>query len=616
MVNREEVLAVELPKELEEFIGDYHVALQKRADLGLLGESEFRCYRRYIQMYQSHMYQFDGQGLRRMFRFIGLIIYIDEDGKPHRLKLYPAQKFMLCGIFSFKTEDGRYVVNEANFYIGRRNGKSFLLSVLAHYLMNGSKYRNERLILASCKGQNATICFNEFVNATETNPDLRELYTNINRTSCWARSGVTGNTLEMFRTGAGAKKSLDGFTNKVAIIDEEMLCDEIITKTIQGGQTSFKDRLLVTMSTAQFTVGGENHKKWIRLRKQLYENALPDNQFLFLAEPDTEDLAGKDYANINLWGKANPCLLFETDGFTIKKHIKKTYLQMAKEAVNKRGFDLQNFITKNCNVWYSAEERSLCTYDQMKACEVKYGFDDIIKAGYVNWYLGIDFSQVLDLSSVAIMTYYGVNIEGNIVTVEETPAKWRLFIHVLSWLPKNRLQQHIDTDQFSYMDYVDKELFLCTGGGGDNIDTTQIYEHISELFFKKGINIVTTTADPYNFAGVQDRFDDISATVILQNQTPKALSQYIEAYGKAWKDGTIAIQRGHEEILEKAMTNCLLVRNSSGYYSVEKMTLRADSNIRIDPVDASLNGFIACYIDHNRNEANGDEIVDDWLSKF
>lgn len=87
----------------------------------------------------------------------------------------------------------------------------------------------------------------------------------------------------MFRTGSGAKKSLDGFTNRVAVIDEEMLCDEIITKTIQDGQGHYKDKLLVTMSTAQFEIGGTNHKKWLSLEKNLLEGTLPDENFLFCA---------------------------------------------------------------------------------------------------------------------------------------------------------------------------------------------------------------------------------------------------------------------------------------------------------------------------------------------
>ena len=133
---------------------------------------------------------------------------------------------------------------------------------------------------------------------------------------------------------------------------------------------------------------------------------------------------------------------------------------------------------------------------------------------------------------------------------------------------------------------------------------------------KYQLRFVTVGADPYNVAGIQDALVNICDTFILQNQSPKALSQYIEALSQHWKDGMIAYQEGHEDILEKAVTNSVLVRNNTGYYSIEKITLRADSDIRIDPVDAMLTGFIAAYIDYNKRGPTGDELVDDWLDMF
>ena len=38
-----------IPHELNEFIGDYYKALVKRADIDLLGESEFRCFARFLR---------------------------------------------------------------------------------------------------------------------------------------------------------------------------------------------------------------------------------------------------------------------------------------------------------------------------------------------------------------------------------------------------------------------------------------------------------------------------------------------------------------------------------------------------------------------------------------
>lgn len=616
MIEVQDVKSLCLPQELEPFIGDYYKALIRRADMELLGETEYLCFRRFLKMYSSGKYRFAVKGMQRLFKFVSLLIYIDEDGTPKPLTLYPVQKFILCQIFALRDKKGRYVVNTANLYMARRNGKSFLLAAILHALMGTSTFRNERIVLASCKGQNATICFNEFTKFIDNDPRLKEVYSRVNRTACSVQSKLTKNQLEMFRTGAGAKKTLDGFTNKVAVIDEEMLCDEIITKTIQDGQAHFKDSLLVTMSTAQFEIGGDNHKKWLELRKQLYEDDLPDNVALFLCEPDQDDMAAKDYSSINFWGKSNPILLFEPDGYTIKEHIRKKYMQKAKQALAEKGFTLQSFVTKQCNVWYSAEDRSICTYEQLTACRGPYTFEDIIGLGYKEWYLGVDLSQTLDLSSVAWVTHVGVDEDGAVLPAGDVPHSYRLFAHVLSWMPRAKLVRHVDKDKFCYYDYLDKELFLCTGASGENIDTQQIYEKVLQIKEKYDLTYVTITADPYNVAGIQDRLADICGTFILQNQSPKALSQYIEALSKYFKDNTILYNTAGEDILEKAITNSVLLKNSTGFYSIEKISLRADSNIRIDPVDALLNAFIACYIDFNRQKASGDELIDEWKDLF
>ena len=607
---------IKVPKELEPYIGDYYKALCKRSEMELVGQSEFLCFKRFLDMYNSGKYDFAFKAMDKLFAFLGLLIFIDEDGKPHRLELYPVQKFIMCGIFGLRHKDGRYIVHTANLYMARRNGKSFLLSGVAHSLMGMSKFRNELIILASCKGQNATICFNEFTKFIDNDQHLREVYENVNRTACWAKHKLTKNRLEMFRTGAGAKKTLDGFTNKVAIIDEDMLCDEIITKTIQDGQAHFKDKLLVTMSTAQYEIGGDNHKKWMNLRKQLYEGTLPEDVFLFLAEPDQEEIAAKDYASMKVWGKANPVLLFEQDGYTIKQHIKRSYMQKAKTAMTVKSFDLQTFATKQCNVWYCAEDRSLCTHDQLIACRVKYNMDDVVNAGYKFWYLGMDLAQVLDLASVNWQVYVYEDAQGNLVPPGAEYARKRLFVHTVSWMPKNRLDSHVVGDKFCYYDYLGTELQLCEAAGGDNIDINQIYQYIKDIKEKLDIYYVTITSDPYNVAGIEEKLADICDNFILQNQSPKALSQYIEALSQEFKDGNVAYCGGQEDIFEKAVTGSVMVRNTTGYYSIEKISLRANDNIRIDPLDAMLDGFIANYIDNARDVVNGDDAISDWEDMF
>lgn len=44
----DEIKLLKVPAELNEFIGDYYKALVKRADNELVGESEYRCFKRFL----------------------------------------------------------------------------------------------------------------------------------------------------------------------------------------------------------------------------------------------------------------------------------------------------------------------------------------------------------------------------------------------------------------------------------------------------------------------------------------------------------------------------------------------------------------------------------------
>ena len=103
MIVEDDIKALTVPPELKEFIGDYYKALVKRADMDLVGESEYRCFRRFLQMYGSGKYKFATKAMRMLFRYLSLLVYVDENGKAARLKLYPAHirpassGWALCG---------------------------------------------------------------------------------------------------------------------------------------------------------------------------------------------------------------------------------------------------------------------------------------------------------------------------------------------------------------------------------------------------------------------------------------------------------------------------------------------------------------------------------------
>ena len=52
----DDIKTLTVPPELREFIGDYHKALIKRADMDLVGESEYRCFKRFLQKHEKPIF--------------------------------------------------------------------------------------------------------------------------------------------------------------------------------------------------------------------------------------------------------------------------------------------------------------------------------------------------------------------------------------------------------------------------------------------------------------------------------------------------------------------------------------------------------------------------------
>lgn len=51
-----EIRALTVPKKLKPYIGDYYTALVRRAESGMLGDSEFKCFKRFLAL--SEKYEF------------------------------------------------------------------------------------------------------------------------------------------------------------------------------------------------------------------------------------------------------------------------------------------------------------------------------------------------------------------------------------------------------------------------------------------------------------------------------------------------------------------------------------------------------------------------------
>lgn len=599
-----------MSKSMSELIGGYDVSLKIRAEQDLLGETEYECYMRFVEDLEKSKdpgseFYFDKTEVKRVLEFASLLTVYDGKGNASGLQLYPIQKFIVANLYGWRSRETdclRY--RESYISFGRRNGKSFITSVLLHYFATGSSYRSERGICFSIKKDSAMIAFRQFGSFIDADPDLEELY-NYSANNGTAESKGTKNRVEVF---SGAKDA-DGYQSGYAISDEIALQDGQLYQLILDGQSNLPQSQCIGISTAGFKLGGWCHKRYKAIKTGLKAKNLSDTLFVCICEIDDDD----DYGDWHAWCRANPVLFFDQKT-RLKKAQISVYTEKYMNAVQQGGLQMNSWITKQLNHWNAAPDSLLCNFNELSNSRFDFSFADVAKK-YKTWYLGVDLAQVADLNSVAWLTWI-YEKDGKLVDPNTIDAHQRLYINVISYMPSATLTNHIITDKVDYKRYINTELILTTGGKGLRTDYAEILEDIKKTMRMHNLNMKTIACDPYGVGTIQSGLDDICETLILQSQNRKALSPYIETFAALVNSSEIALSDKTCDLFIKAVTGAVVETADDGYLQVTKPNNDAKAPVRIDPVDAVIDGLIAPVIDRNNDTISAEEVIELWADLY
>lgn len=601
-----------LPPDLSKLIGGYDKNLKNRYEAGLAGNAEVMCYDRFyddIERSKSKFfpYYLDQKECERVLKFSSLLVVYDEQGTRHRLELYGIQDFILVNIFGWKNKESntaRY--RESYIQLGRRNGKSWINSVMLHYFLTASKYRSERAIIISVKKESAKIVFNQFAQFVDADPDLAELY-NISKANGYASSKGTDNYVTVF---SGAKDA-DGYQSIFCCADEAGLQDGELWQLIADGQANLANAHMCSITTASFTIGGWCHNKYKGFREQLRTKTLDDRVFVLICEPDPDD----DVSDYRCWAKANPVLFFDQQG-NLRQDRVDTYTSKYNAAARAGGKQMTSWKTKQCNIWCVAQDALLCDFDKLHESKVDFSFQDVMNL-YKNWYLGIDLAQVLDLNSICWATWIYVDKKNHLLPPDKKrDGIQKLYLNWTNYIPAATLSRHIQTDRFDYAAYLEKEIWLTVNGGGQRTDYSEILGHIKKIKEDNEIHFKTIACDPYGCSSIQQGLADICDCLIMQSQSHKALAPYVEQFGGLVAADEICISKGSCDIFIKAVTNSVVSFDNQGYCFISKPTIDNNTNYRIDPCDAMLDAIIAPLIDRDTEDYTIEDAINDWAELY
>lgn len=510
-------------------------------------------------------YYWDPEAAERVLEYAETLT-IAEGSEPKPVKLIPSQVFDIGATFGWKkTVNGCRRFRRRYKSMARQNGKTFENGILGTYIGGFAGYKHGKLFTVATKKRQARLAWEEMAKFVTIDPDLGELF-RVKDYKSTIEALDTSCTIEALSREAGLD---DGFRSIFSSIDElHQHKDNKIYKAIYNGTRSLPETLV-----SMITTRGDQLNSFC---KEMDDYAIKVLRGLTTAEDLFVDIycldPGDDIWDESNWVKANPFLCRDPEKV-------ETLRQDAQTARDMGGGELRDFLTKCLNMWVKNTDDQFIDPDAWKACGSERTLADIVKAGHRDCWVGLDLSSGGDLTTLALE----FPLDGG-----------RYYLYSHSFMPRGRLEEHVETDLAPYDLWEQLGLITVTGGASDYMnDYKFIVSHLAELRDRLGLNFMGIGIDPSNAAGVLHDLEAFGCPVVKITQSARSLNDATVAVQLLTKSGQLEYDRGNE-LLTWSMVNAAVVRNSFEEIKVDKKPGARFK--RIDPVDAIIDAHALMLI--------------------
>lgn len=537
---------------------------------------------RSLEQSSTFPYYWDPEAAERVLTYAETLT-IAEGAEPRPVQLIPAQVFDIGCTFGWKK-----VVNGCRRFrrryksMARQNGKTFENGIMGTYVAGFSGYKHGKLFTVATKKRQARLAWEEMAKFVQVDPDLGEFFS-VKDYKSTIVALETECTIEALSREAGLD---EGFRSIFSSIDElHQHKDNKIYKAIYDGTRSLPETLV-----SMITTRGDQLNSFC---KEMDDYAVKVLRGLTTAEDFFIDIycldPGDDIWDERNWIKANPFLCRDPEKM-------ETLRQDAQTARDMGGAELRDFLTKCLNMWVKNTDDQYIDPDAWKACGSARRLMELVEFGFRDCWVGLDLSSGGDLTTLALEFPLGGG---------------RYYIHSQSFMPRGRLEEHVETDLAPYDLWEQMGLITVTGGSTDFMnDYKFIISQLAELRDRFHLNFLGIGIDPHNAAGVMQDMEGFGCPVVTITQSARSLNDATVAIQLLTKSGALEYDRKNE-LLTWSMINAAVVRNSFEEIKVDKKP--GAKFKRIDPVDAVIDAHAVMLL-NTAGEAPVD--VNDELENY
>ena len=488
---------------------------------------------------------------------------IAEGSEPRPVKLIDSQAFDLgCTFGWYKVSNDKRRFRRRYKSMSRQNGKTFENGIMGTYVAGFGGYNYGKLFTAATKKRQARLAWEEMKKFITIDPDLNEYFKVMDYKST-IEALETYCTIEALSREGGLE---DGFRAIFASVDEiHQHKDNKIYKALYNG-TRALDETLVSMITTR----GDKLNSFC---KEMDDYAIKILRGLATAEDFFVDIycldPKDDIWDPENWVKANPFICAPGNESKFE-----TLIADAQTAKDMGGADLRDFLTKSLNMWVQNTDDQFIHADKWQKCGSDRTLEDF--RGRECW-VGLDLSSGGDLTTFAL----------------EFPDEDKYYFFSHSFMPRGRLEEHIETDTAPYDLWEQMELITTTGGSSDfKNDYKFIVKMLKEIRDEYEVKFLGIGVDPHNFDGIRSDLEELGCPVVIIVQSCKSLNDATVDIQLLCKSEKLEYNRNNE-LLTWSFLNASIVRNSFDEIKVDK---KPGSRFkRIDPVDACIDAH-ACML--------------------
>jgi phage terminase large subunit-like protein len=356
--------------------------------------------------------------------------------------LEPWQKYdVIYPLFGWVTDNERQLRRFKIAYneMARKTGKSFLVSGIGLYMTFFDGEPGAETYCIATKKDQAKIVWdgaNDMKNRTALRSRIITSYSMMKYKSC------------VFAPLGADSKTLDGLSTHLGIVDEYHSHKNSHLYDVIKSSTGARDNsMMIIITTAGFNKQSACYDERTYSEKILRGQLKNENYFAFIASIDKKD----DPFDPRTWKKANPNLGISNsiEDFTIA----------SKEAKQKGGQTLVEFLTKRLNVWTNVSDVWIKDDDFPVDEKDLFSEEDLIGA---ECYGGLDLSKTSDLTAYALV-------------FPQPDGKFKTIVR--SFVPEKSYEDRTGGDNV-YKKFVDQGTLIVTPG--NVIDYNIILESIRD----------------------------------------------------------------------------------------------------------------------------------------